>query len=336
MDKYFVCLANSYKHGGRCIAGVEVERKQEHWRIVRNEYGCPKWIRPLARTTNIGEIPKEMAMNFFILEIVKLEGVLECGYDAQTENVYFEKILSIGKRYEKTSSLLEKFMDESHKHILYNYGKAVSPEVYQNRAFYSILLIRAFSSEVYMETEVKDFPRYRIKFSYRGHSYDFPITDPLYVNDLRMGRCSTGYKGTIFITCSLGVEHEGWHPKLAACVFELDSISKDVDAGKNLDNREKEDWFAGYGQELHQLIVQRDAITEKINELRARITQYMEARQIRKVKSSMFSVDFSPAKILMQFDTKAFRKDYEELYKSYCKPKHKGASIVVKRVYEDK
>ena len=25
MDTYFVCLANSYKRGGRCIAGVEID-----------------------------------------------------------------------------------------------------------------------------------------------------------------------------------------------------------------------------------------------------------------------------------------------------------------------
>ena len=27
MDKYILCLANSYKHGGRCIAGVEIKLK---------------------------------------------------------------------------------------------------------------------------------------------------------------------------------------------------------------------------------------------------------------------------------------------------------------------
>lgn len=336
MDKYFVCLANSYKHGGRCIAGVEVEWKQEHWWIVRDEQECPKWVRPLSRDTKTGEIPKEMAMNFLILEIIKLEGVIECGYDAQTENVYFEKMMSIGKRYEKTALLLERFMNESHRHILYNYGKAVSPDIFQYRGFYSILLIRALDSEVYMETNVKDFPRYRIKFSYRGHNYDFPITDPVYAQDLRMGRRVTGFKGMLFITCSLGVEHEGWHPKLAACIFEVNSMSKDMNLERTKADVGTEDWFADYGQKLHQLIVQREVITEKINELRARITQCMEARQIRELKSSMFSVDLVPARILMQFDAKAFRKDYEELYNSYCKPKHKGASIVVKRVYKDK
>jgi len=33
----------------------------------------------------------------------------------------------------------------------------------------------------------------------------------------------------------------------------------------------------------------------------------------------------------MQFDSKAFRTENEELYSNYCKPKQREASIVVKR-----
>ena len=47
MDKFFVCLANSYKHGGRCIAGVEVEWREDRWRIVRDERQMPRWVRPV-------------------------------------------------------------------------------------------------------------------------------------------------------------------------------------------------------------------------------------------------------------------------------------------------
>ena len=57
MDKYFICLANSYKRGGRCIAGVEVIfNGDSKWKLVRNDDGIPNWIRPIARTI-YGEIP---------------------------------------------------------------------------------------------------------------------------------------------------------------------------------------------------------------------------------------------------------------------------------------
>lgn len=331
MEKYFVCLANSYKHGGRCIAGVEVEWIHEHWRIVRNEYGCPKWIRPLSRQTGTGEIPKELALNFMTLEIVKLEGVLDCGYDAQTENVYYDKMLPIGKHYEKTTLLLEKFIDESHRHVLYNYGKGVSPEVCQNRGFYSILLIRASCSEVYAESGFKDYPRYRIKFSYRGHNYDFPITDSVYLQDLRSGRCLPGYKGTTYITCSLGLEHEGWHPKLAACVFEVESVLENANLGKNQDDKNKEDWFSDYEQELYQLTEQKKMIDKRIKEIRTNIIQKMQQFQMKKITSSLFVIDFVPAKVLTSFDRESFKKDHEDLYNAYCKSKQKDVTIVVKR-----
>lgn len=334
MDRYFVCLANSYKHGGRCLAGIEVEWVEGHWRIVRNEEGCPKWIRPFSKETNTGEIPKEQALMFAVLEIIKIEGVEECPQDAQTENVYYEKMIPVGKQYKKSSRLLDRFVDESHSHVLYNYGKAVSPDVFCNRGTFSILLIRALDSEVYMETGIKDYPRFRVKFTYQGHCYDFPITDPGYLQEMRLGKRALGYKGTMFITCSLGVEHEGWHPKLAACVFEIDTECDKMDLERNAVEIVDEDWFGNYEQELRFLLEQRDVIDGKIKELRAKITQNMEVRQVNKVESSVFTVNYIPAKVLMQFDSKAFKEDYEELYNSYCRPKQKKASIIVKRMEE--
>lgn len=40
MDKYFICLANSYKHGGRCIAGIEVQVTSGGYNVVK-ENGRP-------------------------------------------------------------------------------------------------------------------------------------------------------------------------------------------------------------------------------------------------------------------------------------------------------
>ena len=74
-----------------------------------------------------------------------------------------------------------------------------------------------------------------------------------------------------------------------------------------------------------------DIIDEKIKELRAMITQNMESRRLKIVESSMFTIKYIPPKVVMQFDSKAFKDDYEELYNSYCKPKQKKASIVVKK-----
>lgn len=64
MDKHFICLANSYKRGGRCVAGVEVTiDREEQWKVVKNEDGSPKWIRPIDSNTEYGEVPEDETYN---------------------------------------------------------------------------------------------------------------------------------------------------------------------------------------------------------------------------------------------------------------------------------
>ena len=47
----FVCLANSYKEGGRCIAGIELDENDEPIMVD----GHPKWIRPVSES-RFGEL----------------------------------------------------------------------------------------------------------------------------------------------------------------------------------------------------------------------------------------------------------------------------------------
>ncbi|MBQ5510821.1 MAG: hypothetical protein IIT94_06750, partial [Prevotella sp.] len=69
----------------------------------------------------------------------------------------------------------------------------------------------------------------------------------------------------------------------------------------------------------------------KINELRQKILKQMENHGLDRINSRQFSVSYTPSKTIMQFDSKAFREEYEELYSNFCKPKQREASIVVKR-----
>lgn len=62
MDKYILCLANSYKHGGRCIAGIEVTINNGTYTIVRDANGVPKWLRPISHSA-AGEVPNYHALN---------------------------------------------------------------------------------------------------------------------------------------------------------------------------------------------------------------------------------------------------------------------------------
>ena len=91
MDKYFICLANSYKRGGRCVAGVEIVFDVNgKLNPVCDDDGKPRWIRPIAKTT-YGEIPNYVAENIKLLSVVKLYNVVPCPNKPHTENVYYSK-----------------------------------------------------------------------------------------------------------------------------------------------------------------------------------------------------------------------------------------------------
>lgn len=91
------------------------------------------------------------------------------------------------------------------------------------------------------------------------------------------------------------------------------------------------DWFERYEQELYRLQEEKAAIEEKIDAVRSQILQEMEQRDMDKLDSVKYSVSYYPARTVMQFDSKAFKEEHEDLYTSYCSPKEKEASIVVKR-----
>ena len=323
MDKFFVCLANSYKHGGRCIAGVEVEWREDRWRIVRDERQMPRWVRPVCRDTYTGEIPNEVASDVRVLDVVWLKDAEPCADGAQTENAYYTSITAIGKHYDASERLLERFADESHKHLFYNYAKSIPHAAFATECSHSILLLRVTDAEVYADTATAEYTRYRLRFNYRDHAYDIPITDPDYLRQLSYGRKHVGHKGTLYVTCSLGTLYEGYHHKLAACIFETSQPAATVAPQDN--------WFEEYEQELSRLMTQRDEIDSRIQAIRLKIQQKMEASHATHLNSATFTINYTPAHTTMQFDSKAFREEQSELYATYCHPKTREATITIKR-----
>ena len=93
----------------------------------------------------------------------------------------------------------------------------------------------------------------------------------------------------------------------------------------------EDDWFGHYEQELYQLQLEQAAIEAKINDVRSQILHEMERRRLDQLDSARYSISYYPPRTVMQFDSKAFKEQHEALYTSYCSPKQREASIVVKR-----
>lgn len=214
--KLIICLANSYKNGGRCLAGIEVKKTINGYNIIRDNDGSPKWIRPVMATDNHG-IPEDMVKSFELFDILEISDVNDIPSGAHSENVLFGTINKVG-RYNGT---IEELCDRSHTLIFGNRGKAVHKDIFCNGG-YSLMLIKPDELFIATQYDVYGREKYRIQFSYKGIRYDFPLTDPEYITILQKGCRERGNRDNdIYLTLSLGVNYLDWHYKLVAGVVDL-------------------------------------------------------------------------------------------------------------------
>jgi hypothetical protein len=211
MLKRFVCLANSFKEGGRCLAGILLDANCKP--IFENEK--PKWIRPICNTTH-GEIYTNLVSHIKILDIIEIEIT---NYpkvnNYQSENVYFREnsIRIIG---EFQINQLDNLIDNRNL-IFGNRGKAVSEEAIVNLTF-SLMFVKINQYEV-IEKKYEDNPKksqIRLVFSYNKNKYDLPITDPVFMHNYQKNPSFFEIFNQLYITLPLGVEWQGWFYKLVA------------------------------------------------------------------------------------------------------------------------
>lgn len=216
MDKYFICLANSYKRGGRCIAGIEILYDSTNdWTIIHNEDGTPHWIRPIAHTT-YGEIPNITANKIQYFSIVKLTGVTPCPKELHTEDVNYS-LMEVCDKIKPTTEILDRFVDNIHTKIFFNQWKAI-PVGSNFPDAYSLMIIHPESILTYVDDSWEK-SKIRIKITFNGTTYDLPVTDPIFIDAYRANPNILQNESNIYLALSLGLDFEGWHHKLIATVF---------------------------------------------------------------------------------------------------------------------
>ena len=227
MDAYFICLANSLKRRGRCIAGVEVTVDDERrWTVVRKPDGSPKWIRPIDKTTEFGEIVIDEARTIPLLSVVRLTDVVPIPEQAHQEDVHYSAMMAIG-RVPASLFVLGQFVDKVHPVIFYGTDRAIDIPTYM-AADYSLMFVRADAVEIVSELK-EDKTRYRMLLSYNGVTYNLSVTDPDYIDALNCGRASPNGLSDVYVTLSLGLVYEGRHHKLVATVVvPTDEIVENV------------------------------------------------------------------------------------------------------------
>ena len=212
MPTSFICLANSFKEGGRCLAGIELDNNHNPILIS----GRPKWIRPICDTHH-GEVPTEIAHSFRIMDIIELEITGSPAKTYQSENILFNagSIKTIGNY---TSSLTD--LCENRNLIFGNRGKALSKD-YIGNLNYSLLFISVTTFEVSQKSyEVRNSrPQVRLVFTYNGNQYDFPVTDPVFLYNFQQNPEILDNVDRLFLTLSISVEFENWYYKLVGGII---------------------------------------------------------------------------------------------------------------------
>jgi hypothetical protein len=213
MKTKFICLANSYKEGGRCVAGIELDANNNP--IITG--GRPKWIRPVTGAEH-GVIPTVMAESFKVLDIIEIDitDLRPEGY--QSENVTFnESNIRVNNKCDKDRL---HHLCENKNLIFGSTGKAVSKENIENLN-HSLMLIQVNRFEIVLK-EYEDRPgkpQIRLLFNYNGSRYDLPVTDPQFLFSCQKNSELLHGISPIYLCVSLGIEWNGWYYKLIAGII---------------------------------------------------------------------------------------------------------------------
>jgi hypothetical protein len=210
----FVCLANSYKLYGRCIAGILLDKKNNP--VLAHD--SPKWIRPIGNTEH-GEIPTNLVSHVRLLDIIEIEDIVYVGDGHQSENATFDanSIELIGTYPKEALNIL---CEDERPLIFGNKRKAVHRD-YIYRLHYSLMLVRADGFEV-IEAPSENNPertQNRLIFQYKNEEYDLPITDPAFLENYRHNNNGIADIEQIFITLSLGLNLNDFYHKLVAGII---------------------------------------------------------------------------------------------------------------------
>jgi len=207
-----LCLANSYKEGGRCIAGVLLDNNNNP--VFKNNNAV--WIRPVCRA-NHGQIPNHLCEHILPLDIIEIKGTNDVGIGYQSENTSFDEnvILFIEKANRKVLNNLYTRTNS----IFGNKGKAVHEDKIKTLN-HSLILVNLTKFKIVEKVYGdKKYPKIRLDFSYNNVSYDLPITDPVFLNNYTINKEILNNKNNIDVVLSLAVSFNDWYYKLVATII---------------------------------------------------------------------------------------------------------------------
>lgn len=223
--KRIVCLANSRKMKGRCIAGRE---------IVGEEMAG--WIRPVSSRPNCEVSLEEMRLNHRtepqLLDILEITMVEPRPHGYQTENHLFDSRSGWQKVgnfppdriQEIVEAMPTLWLNGSSSSNGVNDRILVETAERELRSSLALIIPERLTIDVGREgLRGAERRKVRCTFRHRGVSYCLVVTDPIAANQyLRQGDGSHHAEGQSALCVSLGEPFEGYSYKLVAGIIPLE------------------------------------------------------------------------------------------------------------------
>jgi ATP-dependent DNA helicase RecQ len=219
--KEIICLANSRKYSGRCIAGREISGGR-----------IGEWVRPVGHNET-GELPvREICYRDGnvprLLDVIAVPLSRHAPHSYQTENYLVDEDVWIRKRSFPVADL-PRLCDPVDSLWLNGYSSGsglndrVPEAIAREHIRTSLLFIRPEQAMIAVEEGPNLLKRLRARFHFVGEEYCLPVTDPE-VENRYLGEPLGRYPlatGELYFTISLGEPYEGYCYKLVAGIVGL-------------------------------------------------------------------------------------------------------------------
>ncbi|MGW6531155.1 dual OB domain-containing protein [Streptomyces venezuelae] len=229
--KELVCLANSRKHNGRCIAGIDIQSNL--------------WVRPVS--SRPGHEVSEAERRYRngaeprILDVVSVRLLRPKRFGFQTENW----ILDPGSQWEKRGRVgwddLRR-LEQRPKHLWVNSEdstrKGLNDRVAVEQEFallnsLKLIRVKAVTVEVDRPYDANRELEVRAKFRHAGATYILKVTDAVYEERFRALGVGSYELSESFLTVSLGEEFKGHFYKMVAAIIERRTTERTTEPGSD-------------------------------------------------------------------------------------------------------
>lgn len=221
--KTIVCLANSRKPGGRCVAGKVV-----------TETGFGEWVRPVSARPG-GELSHtdrqfSSGAEPALLDIIHIAMTKPSKHDYQRENHTIDETKYWGLAEKLTYADAQKALDKMPPDLWgVNFGSSYSgqndrvPLDQISNFNHTLRLIKVTDLRIHVSAEGAAFGNAKRKvrgyFSYLLHHYAFSITDPIIEGKYLADKDGCYSIGNALLCVGISEPHQGYAYKLIAGVI---------------------------------------------------------------------------------------------------------------------